>query len=414
MKKRLDEIFVHCSRSLYFYPLLLKNKKDDTRQCFVDDRGLDVTTIKDGFSILTIIELFGDLNGAKVFFKLDMLVDCCQIRVKLEEVCKKTFQSPIEKYEYFIIAFGSTNATSTHQAPTYGVLHPFSRKFMFICCHDILGYSESREYHVKQLSLVLQIVMENELVPTKSNWVAGNGSSEYLGHVVISQGLRLVPTKVAGIQLWPTPTSVKEVWQELSRVHGTKLVDISKDGQTREHALLVFTLGVKKMTCCCNKMDATTLKYSKARYDEIVKEGDNMIERSTNLDWYRGFTLLEALDQINEPKRPLDKPLRLPLQDVYKIGGNGTIPVGRVETGVLKLGIVVIFGPSGLTTEVKSVEMHHESLPKALPGENVRFDVKNVVVKDLKHGFISSNSKDDPAKEAANFTSQVNVIDHHG
>ncbi|KAK9044658.1 hypothetical protein V6N11_058553 [Hibiscus sabdariffa] len=86
-----------------------------------------------------------------------------------------------------------------------------------------------------------------------------------------------------------------------------------KDGQTREHALLAFTLGVKQMICCYNKMDATTPKYSKARYDEIIKEGDNMIERSTNLDWYKGPTLLEALDQINEPKTPSDKPLRLPL-----------------------------------------------------------------------------------------------------
>ncbi|CAA6661809.1 unnamed protein product [Spirodela intermedia] len=191
---------------------------------------------------------------------------------------------------------------------------------------------------------------------------------------------------------------------------------ISKDGQTREHALLAFTLGVKQMICCCNKMDATTPKYSKARYEEIVKEvssylkkvgynpdkipfvpisgfeGDNMIERSTNLDWYKGPTLLDALDQISEPKRPSDKPLRLPLQDVYKIGGIGTVPVGRVETGVLKPGMVVTFGPTGLTTEVKS----------------------NVAVKDLKRGFVASNSKDDPAKEAANFTSQVIIMNHPG
>ncbi|TVU37096.1 hypothetical protein EJB05_10387 [Eragrostis curvula] len=176
---------------------------------------------------------------------------------------------------------------------------------------------------------------------------------------------------------------------------------ISKDGQTREHALLAFTLGVRQMICCCNKMDATTPKYSKARYDEIVKEvgsylkkvgynpekipfvpisgfeGDNMIERSTNLDWYKGPTLLEALDQINEPKRPSDKPLRLPLQDVYKIGGIGTVPVGRVETGVIKPGMVVTFGPSGLTTEVKSVEMHHEAMQEALPGDNVGFNIGN-------------------------------------
>jgi elongation factor 1-alpha len=178
-------------------------------------------------------------------------------------------------------------------------------------------------------------------------------------------------------------------------------------------------------------MDATTPKYSKARYDEIVKEvgsylkkvgynpdkipfvpisgfeGDNMIERSTNLDWYKGPTLLEALDQINEPKRPSDKPLRLPLQDVYKIGGIGTVPVGRVETGLIKPGMVVTFGPTGLTTEVKSVEMHHESMQEALPGDNVGFNVKNVAVKDLKRGYVASNSKDDPAKEAASFTAQV-------
>ncbi|KAJ7975099.1 Elongation factor 1-alpha [Quillaja saponaria] len=208
---------------------------------------------------------------------------------------------------------------------------------------------------------------------------------------------------------------------------------ISKDGQTREHALLAFTLGVKQMILLLQQgtMDATTPKYSKARYDEIVKEvssylkkvgynpdkipfvpisgfeGDNMIERSTNLDWYKGPTLLEALDQINEPKRPSDKPLRLPLQDVYKIGGIGTVPVGRVETGVIKPGLVVTFGPTGLTTEVKSVEMHHEALQEALPGDNVGFNVKNVAVKDLKRGYVASNSKDDPAKEAANFTSQI-------
>jgi elongation factor 1-alpha len=185
-------------------------------------------------------------------------------------------------------------------------------------------------------------------------------------------------------------------------------------------------------------MDATTPKYSKARYEEIVKEvssylkkvgynpekipfvpisgfeGDYMIERSTNLDWYKGPTLLEPLDQINEPKRPSDKPLRLPLQDVYKIGGIGTVPVGRVATGILKPGMVVTFGPAGLITEVKSVEMHHEALQEALPGDNVGFNVKNVAVKDLKRGFVASNSKDALAREAANFTSQVIIMNHPG
>jgi elongation factor 1-alpha len=139
-----------------------------------------------------------------------------------------------------------------------------------------------------------------------------------------------------------------------------------------------------------------------------------MIERSSNLDWYKGPTLLEALDQISEPKRPSDKPLRLPLQDVYKIGGIGTVPVGRVETGIIKPGMVVTFAPTGLTTEVKSVEMHHESLLEAHPGDNVGFNVKNVAVKDLKRGYVASDSKNDPAKEAANFTAQVIIMNHPG
>merc|ERR1719275_532132 len=101
------------------------------------------------------------------------------------------------------------------------------------------------------------------------------------------------------------------------------------------------------------------------------------------------MTLLEGLDSIIPPSWPTDKPLRLPLQDVYKIGGIGTVPVGRVETGVIKPGQVVTFAPVGLSTEVKSVEMHHESLPEAVPGDNVGFNIKNVSVKDIKRGYVT-------------------------
>jgi len=100
----------------------------------------------------------------------------------------------------------------------------------------------------------------------------------------------------------------------------------------------------------------------------------------------KGITLLDAIDAIDPPSRPTDKPLRLPLQDVYKIGGIGTVPVGRVETGVIKAGMVVTFAPTNVTTEVKSVEMHHEQIPEGLPGDNVGFNVKNVSIKDIRRG----------------------------
>jgi elongation factor 1-alpha len=210
----------------------------------------------------------------------------------------------------------------------------------------------------------------------------------------------------------------------------------ASEGQTKEHALLAFTLGVKQMIVALNKMDSC--QYSESRYNDIKEEvsgylkkvgykpakipfvpisgwvGDNMIERSTAMAWYKGPIFLEALDSVSPPERPTDKPLRLPLQDVYKIGGIGTVPVGRVETGVLKPNMVVTFGPIGLTTEVKSVEMHHESLAEAVPGDNVGFNCKNVSVKDLKRGFVASNSAEDPAKGTESFSAQVIIMSHPG
>lgn len=225
---------------------------------------------------------------------------------------------------------------------------------------------------------------------------------------------------------------------------------ISKNGQTREHALLAYTLGVKQMILAVNKMDSSEPPFSEDRFNEIVKEvssyikkigynpkqvpfvpisgwhGDNMLEPSEKMPWYKGWevergdkvitgkTLLEALDQAQPPARPTDKPLRLPLQDVYKIGGIGTVPVGRVETGVIKPGMLVTFAPTGLTTEVKSVEMHHEALQEAIPGDNVGFNIKNVSVKEIRRGFVAGDSKNDPPKEAASFNAQVIVLNHPG
>jgi elongation factor 1-alpha len=222
---------------------------------------------------------------------------------------------------------------------------------------------------------------------------------------------------------------------------------ISKDGQTREHALLAYTLGVKQLIVAINKMDTT--KWSESRFQEIIKEtsnfikkvgynpktvpfvpisgfnGDNMIDNSPNCPWYKGWeketktkttgkTLLEAIDAIDPPSRPTDKPLRLPLQDVYKIGGIGTVPVGRVETGIIKAGMVVTFAPAGVTTEVKSVEMHHEQLVEGVPGDNVGFNVKNVSVKEIRRGNVAGDSKNDPPKGAESFNAQVIVLNHPG
>jgi len=137
-----------------------------------------------------------------------------------------------------------------------------------------------------------------------------------------------------------------------------------------------------------------------------------MVERSPKLAWYKGPTLLEVLDGLSAPKRPLDKPLRVPLQDVYKIGGIGTVPVGRVESGVLRAGMGVTFSPGNLTTEVRSVEMHHQVLEEANPGDNIGFNVKLLSTKDLRRGMVCGETKRDPPQTTASFVGQVIVMDH--
>ena len=216
----------------------------------------------------------------------------------------------------------------------------------------------------------------------------------------------------------------------------------SENGQLREHVLLAFTLGIRQIILAINKMDACD--YSEERYnsikDEVTKfvkkngfkpedtqvvaysgyNGHNLINRwedndethTNKMPWYTGPTLLEALDKIKPPARPTDKPLRLPLQDVYKITGIGLVPCGRVETGILKPGMLVYFAPKGITTECKTVEMHHTHLDEAGPGDNVGFNVKNVTIKDIQRGNVCGDSKNDPPKAVSEFNAQVIVMNH--
>lgn len=215
---------------------------------------------------------------------------------------------------------------------------------------------------------------------------------------------------------------------------------ISKDGQTKEHAILAYTLGVRRVIVCVNKMDSKfeNIEYNKTRFDDICSEakiflkkagykedmitfipisgfnGDNLKEKSTKMPWYTGDCLIDTIDKVTPPERPVGKPLRLPVNDVYKIGGVGTVVVGRVETGILKPGMNVKFTPSEIVTDVKSIEMHHEALTSAEPGNNVGFNVKNVSVKDVSRGHVVSDSKNDPAKEAETFQAQVMILNHPG
>ncbi|MFQ6123153.1 MAG: translation elongation factor EF-1 subunit alpha [Candidatus Heimdallarchaeota archaeon] len=213
---------------------------------------------------------------------------------------------------------------------------------------------------------------------------------------------------------------------------------IGRGGQTVEHAVLAATLGVTQFIVCINKMDDAPTPWAQDRFDEVKSNvenvlqmiqrelnvelnyffvptsgwtGDNLRDRSPNMPWYTGPTVLQALDQVVQPEKPLDKPLRLPIQDVYSITGVGTVPVGRVETGVLKAGDEIVIMPEGHIAEVKSIEMHHETIPKAEPGDNVGFNIKGVSRTDLRRGDVASHPSTPPTV-AKSFTAQIFVLFH--
>jgi len=210
---------------------------------------------------------------------------------------------------------------------------------------------------------------------------------------------------------------------------------IGPGGQTREHAFLAFTLGVRQMVVAVNKMDDPSVNWSQERYEEIKNEisrmlrlvgynpdnihfvptsgwtGDNLVKKSDKMPWYKGPTLYEALDSFKLPPKPIDKPLRLPIQDVYTITGVGTVPVGRVETGVLKEGDKIIIMPANKIGEVKSIETHHVRIQRAEPGDNIGFNVRGISKRDIRRGDVVGHP-DNPPTVAKEFIGQIIVIHH--
>lgn len=207
--------------------------------------------------------------------------------------------------------------------------------------------------------------------------------------------------------------------------------------QTKEHAFLARTLGVDQMIVAVNKID--TVNYDQAKYEAVKKDveallktvgykegqvqfvpisayhGDNVVKKSDKMSWWTGPSLMEALDKLNEPEKPVDLPLRLPIQDIYNIKGIGTVPVGKIETGIMKVGDKIIIVPGregkGVRGEVKTIEMHHAAVDKAGPGDNVGFNVRGIGAKDAARGDVLGKEDNVPTV-ATEFTAQIVVLNH--
>lgn len=229
---------------------------------------------------------------------------------------------------------------------------------------------------------------------------------------------------------------VKNMITGASQADAAILVCAAKEGvqsQTKEHVFLSRTLGINQLIISVNKMDE--VNYDKARYDAVKTElstllkmvgykpddinfiptsafkGDNLAKLSENTKWYTGPTLLAALDMLKIPEKPITLPLRIPVQDSYTISGIGTVPVGRVETGKMKPGDKIIFMPAKAVGEVKSIEMHHQEVKEAVPGDNIGWNVRGVEKKDIRRGDVCGHT-DKPPAVAEEFTAQIVVLQH--
>ncbi|RLG29221.1 translation elongation factor EF-1 subunit alpha [Methanosarcinales archaeon] len=229
---------------------------------------------------------------------------------------------------------------------------------------------------------------------------------------------------------------VKNMITGASQADAAILTVDAKDGvmeQTKEHVFLATTLGINQLIIAVNKMDS--VNYSEDRYSEVKEDvsallkmvgykldgvnfiptsalfGANIAELSKDTPWYKGPTILEGLDRFTAPEKPTGLPLRIPVQDAYTISGIGTVPVGRVETGVMKPGDKVTFMPSGASGEVKSIEMHHEEISEALPGDNIGFNVRGIGKKDVRRGDVVGPASNPPTV-ADEFTAQIVVLQH--
>ena len=215
---------------------------------------------------------------------------------------------------------------------------------------------------------------------------------------------------------------------------GEMEVGIAANGQTREHAYLAQTLGVKQLVVAINKADV--YNYSEDRFNECKESvGDllksigfkdvnyiptsgmameNLSKKSDKLSWYDGPTLIDAIDQFDLPEKPTGKPLRLPIQDSYQIKGTGVVPVGRVETGILKQGDKIVIMPTGFEGEIRSIEMHHEEIPQAIPGDNIGFSIRGITIDDASRGDCLGHPKDPPTviTPKGKWTGQIIVIWH--
>ncbi|KAL0560261.1 hypothetical protein IC582_000661 [Cucumis melo] len=211
LQELLDKGFIRPSMSPWGAPVLFVKKKDGSMRLCIDYRELNKVTVKNRYPLPRIDDLFDQLQGATVFFKIDLRSGYHQLRIKDEDVPKTAFRSRYGHYEFIVMSFGLTNAPAVFMDLMNRVFREFLDTFVIVFIDDILIYSKTEAEHEEHLRMVLQTLRDNKLYAKFSKCEFWLKQVSFLGHVVSKAGVSVDPAKIEAVTGWTRPSTVSEV-----------------------------------------------------------------------------------------------------------------------------------------------------------------------------------------------------------
>ena len=211
LQELLEKGYIRPSISPWGAPTLFVKKKDGTLRLCIDYRQLNRVTIKNKYPLPRVDDLFDQLQGARVFIKIDLRSGYHQLRIENADVQKTAFRTRYGHYEFLVMPFGLTNAPAVFMALMNKVFQPYLDKFVIVFIDDILVYSRDEKEHANHLRLVLQTLREKQLYAKFNKCEFWLDQVVFLGHIVSGEGIKVDPKKIEAVLNWEPLKNVPEL-----------------------------------------------------------------------------------------------------------------------------------------------------------------------------------------------------------
>nr|GFB46675.1 putative reverse transcriptase domain-containing protein [Tanacetum cinerariifolium] len=195
---------------------VIKKKYGSFRMC-IDYRELKKLTVKNRYPLPRIDDFFDQLQGSRVYSKIDLRSGYHQLRVCEEDIPKTAFRTRYGHYEFQVMPFGLTNAQAVFMDLMNRVCKPYLDRFVIVFIDDILIYSKNIKEHEGHLKLILRLLKDEELYAKFSKCVFWLTNVKFLGHVIDSESIHVDPAKIEAIKDWASPKTPIEIRQFLEK-----------------------------------------------------------------------------------------------------------------------------------------------------------------------------------------------------